>query len=462
MSNKNYFYDIHYHAFDLSHANLSAFLNKIIKENKNSLNSLLKKKFKWWLKAILPAIPYKCISKRIVAGLEGEVKNIQNTLAVYEQPIEDHFLIIEYFLKQEHTKKDVPPIIKDQRVHIGGNSYDKLVICPLLMDFGQKSSVLNEDVFYNLMPGKPIKKQVIDLFNAIKNYYSYELVLNREKGKLEKVKIENPEDKPLRILPFLGINPANYRPFEQKVAPIFEQYFNGYEEDNSEARFNRVEKSLEAFLKFDGRLTDDVDINIPLSNMFFGVKVYPPLGFKPDADDSIKLFQECVKYNLPMTAHCSDTGFVVDDDSENNTSPLKAWNNVFTKVVKEHPELRKLKLNFAHFGIQKSGNTEWRKAILKLAQDFPNIYTDISSLAEVKKGGENFYEDIESWLKDDAIDNMDLAKKRVLFGSDFSINLMETDSYNSYLDNIKSSDESWRPKITVENPEKFLFLEAER
>ncbi len=244
--------------------------------------------------------------------------------------------------------------------------------------------------------------------------------------------------------------------------PIFEQYFDGYQNDNSETRFNRVEQSIEAFLDFDGKLKDDNDKNIPRKNMFFGVKVYPPLGFKPNEIDSIKLFQECIKYKLPVTTHCSDGGFVADDNAEFNTSPLGAWNNVFSTIVNERPELRKLKLNFAHFGVQKNGEIKWRKAILNLTQTFPNIYTDISSLAEVKESGEeNFYEITEKWLKDETINVFDLAKERVLFGSDFSINLMETDSYNSYLNNFQNCDLSWQKNITVDNPEKFLFGDIE-
>ncbi len=456
MPNKNYFYDIHYHAFDLSHANLTAFLKRILKDKQKGVNSFLKEKLKWWLKLLIPFIPNRFISKKVISGLEDKLINIQNILSVYEQPIEDHFLILEYFLKQEHN--GIPPIINNNAVIIGGKKYDKLVICPLLMDFGQKSSEYNFGGFYNRMPGKPIVKQVIDLFNSIKNYYEYELVVDKDTNKFDKVKIKNPKEKPLRLLPFLGINPANYSPFEQKVIPMFEQYFAGYQNDDAKTRFNRIEQSIDAFLEFDGKLEDDTGNNISRKNMFFGVKVYPPLGFKPDDKDSIKLFQECIKYNLPLTTHCSDGGFIVDDHSEFNTSPLKAWNNVFSTIINEKPELRKLKLNFAHFGVQKKGKTKWRIAILNLAKTFPNIYTDISSLAEVKKNGkENFYKETEEWLNKPAYDVFNLAKETVLFGSDFSINLMETDSYNSYLDNIKTCNPSWKHDISVSNPEKFLF-----
>ncbi|PIE99348.1 MAG: hypothetical protein CR961_00835, partial [Polaribacter sp.] len=206
MTNKNYFYDVHYHAFDLSHANLTAFLKRILQNKEKGVRSLLKENFKWWIKLLIPFIPNRLISKKIVSALEDKLIHIQNTLSIYEQPIEDHFLIVEYFLKQQY--KNIPPIIKDNNVIIGEKRYDKLVICPLIMDFGQKSAEYNFGGFYNRMPGKPIVKQVIDLFNAIKNYYSFELVVDKTTNKFEKIKVKNPEDKPLRILPFLGINPA--------------------------------------------------------------------------------------------------------------------------------------------------------------------------------------------------------------------------------------------------------------
>ena len=461
MEDKNYFYDIHYHAFDLSHANLSAFLKRILKDKEKSIETLLKNNLPWKHKLFIPFVSYKYLTKKILTGLEDKIVNIQNTLSLYEQPIEDHFLIVEYFLKQEYDNKNkkIPPIIKDKKIQIHNNSYDKLVICPLIIDFGQKSSRLNNKGLYSLMPGKPIVKQVVDLFNSIKNYYSYELKFDEVTGKLNKVKVKDPETKPLRILPFLGINPANYQPFQQKVIPMFKQYFDSYDDDDStEKRIGRVEESINAFLNFDGKLTNDKGENIPRTNMFFGVKVYPPLGFKPDDEDSIKLFSECIKYNLPVTTHCSDGGFVVNDNSKDNTNPHGAWKEVFTSKANNKPELRKLKLNFAHFGVQKDGQTEWRKAIIDMARQYPNIYTDISSLAHE----DGFYSKIEKWLNDDDIDTFDIAKARVLFGSDFSINLMETDSYNSYLYNNNKCDKNWKKNITENNPAKFLFDVAKK
>jgi len=58
-----------------------------------------------------------------------------------------------------------------------GAKFDKIVLCPLLIDFGYKN-LNNKDCFYNLPPAKPIVNQVVDLINALWFYYNYDLILH--------------------------------------------------------------------------------------------------------------------------------------------------------------------------------------------------------------------------------------------------------------------------------------------
>ena len=453
MTKKKYIYDIHYHAFDLSHANLSAFLRRLIMQrkqllNENKLEKLLKKYIPRFVKFLVPLVPYRKLSEKIMGGLnefvDGRFDEIANTLAVFENPIEDHFLIIEYFLKQN------PEIIKDNKIVIGDDTYDKLVICPLMIDFGQKTTKLNFKGHYNRMPGKPIVKQTIDLFNAIKNYYKYELVLDKETDRFIRKEISDPTKKPMLILPFLGLNPENYKAKngDSSINSLFKQYFDGYNKDTKETRMDRAEKSIEAFLKFEGKLTDDNNKDKNLLNMFFGVKLYPPLGFDPSKEINLELFDLCIKNNIPITTHCSDSGFVTETqkNQEEFTSPLKHWNNVLTKE-----KYTKLKLNYAHFGIQGHEKTEWKQKIVEHMNVYPNVYSDISSLAQEK----SYYKDLTQWLS--LNDKSNICNDRLLFGSDFIINLLESSSYNQYLENLKNCNEELKENICIKNPENFLF-----
>ncbi len=426
METKKIFYDIHYHAYDLSHANLSAFIERFTgKIPKNG-------------KVKIRKIP-KIIKK--VKSLLKLKEFFLNTLAVFEYPIEDHFLIIEYFLKQE------PEIIKNNKICIGEKEYDKLVICPLMMDFGQKSSKRNTKGFYTQMPGKPISKQTIDLFNAIKNYYKYTLEKDTN-GKFKKIEVSDSNSKPMVILPFLGVNPEHYKKGDVKA--LFVQYFKKYEKDTKEARIERAFKdSIKAFIEFDGRLIDEKEKNINLPDMFFGVKVYPPLGFNPDTDESKKLFDLCIEKKLPVTTHCSDTGFITasKEDFVNFTAPGNNWN-----IILSNEKYKKLKLNYAHFGVQRKNKIEWRKKLIEQMNLYPNVYSDISSLAHEKK----YYEVLIDWLKEN--NKTEICSQRLLFGSDFIMNLLETDSYNHYLKNAENcKDQDLIENICTKNPEKFLF-----
>jgi hypothetical protein len=423
MNTENFLYDIHYHAFDLSHANLTAFVERFIGNSK-------KQKFISKFRNIIKAIK----------NFKNNKKKYFNALAVFEYSIEDHFLIIEYYLKHKDS------IIINNKIHIGGKDYEKLVICPLMMDFGQKSSTRNEKGFYDQIPGKPIVKQTIDLFYAIKNYYKFEFILGST-GKLEKKPITNPKVKPFLILPFLGINPENYTKGNTNTNSLFKQYFSGYEKDDMQGRITRAENSINAFLAFDGKLKDYKGEDVPRPDMFFGVKVYPPLGFNPDCSSSYDLYDLCLKKKLPITTHCSDTGFITSKCSECFTNPSKSWSDVLNI-----PKYHVLKLNFAHYGVQKKNKTEWREKIIEYMKEHPNVYADISSLGHEK----DFYKDAITWLKDRNL--FTIVNERLLFGSDFSINLMETDSYNQYLSNLKScSPPGFRDQISISNPAKFLF-----
>jgi predicted TIM-barrel fold metal-dependent hydrolase len=206
--------------------------------------------------------------------------------------------------------------------------------------------------------------------------------------------------------------------------------------------------------------------------IFAGIKIYPQLGFDPYPNDHSRLsketlteeldekederlntelnkvrflYQFCCERRIPIITHCSDGGYKTGDNDV-LTSPEKKWK----KVLEEYPELT---LNFAHFGSQsKSVEPQWRDAIIELSKQYPNVYTDISC----NNSKPEYYEELEKLLNDPSHSEL---HRKVLFGSDFSINLLVTDveSYSEYMEAFAEATLSHQNDLCKHNPERFLF-----
>ncbi|MDA3866299.1 MAG: amidohydrolase family protein [Salinivirgaceae bacterium] len=233
-------------------------------------------------------------------------------------------------------------------------------------------------------------------------------------------------------------------------------------------------------------IADNVGANKP----FGGIKMYAPNGYSPTdphlCDDTSKfiggksLYAYCVDNNIPIMAHCSNAGFATftmeievcghiqeKDQIVHYSEPtgIVFNNNIikggFENAVRErayvlnHPKIwRKalekhtdLKICFAHFGGE---SEEWREEIAKLMRDYPNVYTDLSCmieqgrLASIKK---NYFD-----TKDPIID-------RIMYGSDFFLNMLNKIRFNDYYKHFKNvfSDEQIK-HMSVDVPKKFLGL----
>ncbi|MBA4322850.1 MAG: hypothetical protein C0408_08550 [Odoribacter sp.] len=440
------FYDIHYHFFDLSHPNLLAFLLRDDLISRDSVKKVLRKLP--FLANLLPIgaaqlFPGK-IAEKIKDYIKHDAGNFRNLLAVMESAIEYHFLYTEYYLLKEQVYFGNP----------GGMKYNKLVICPLLMDFGYKN-LNNSDCFYNLPPSKPIAKQVLDLINAIGFYYRYDLIPHPDKqGRLKLIPtIKEKHEKLFEIYPFLGINAQNYDLVE--IKDLFDKYFTGYENDTHPG-----ERQGKLFKKLGTVKADMEDLIFRIKEkedpefytyLFAGIKLYPPLGFDPWPEDNqgelekVKfLYSECIRKKLPVTVHCSDGGFVTTSDAALFTDPSKKWQKVLN-----NPDYKKLKINFAHLGSQSGGETDWQGTIINGIEAGSNIYTDCSCITPQSKD----YERIGKLFSSK-------TETRILFGTDFLINLLWSGSYNEYLDNFILNQyltDHQKDLMCNANPEKFLF-----
>ncbi len=460
------FYDIHTHLMDLSHPNLSSFLL-----NDDLIDNLIDNfiNLKTRILTILAAsfIPKNFFKKEIKKKLneekDGQVSikaKIGNCLTFFEIPIEYQFLILDYFLKTANDNL----FDESGRVKIKDEAYDKIVLCPLIMDFGYKNIERSE--FYNLVPTKPIAKQVGDLLYAIRTYYRFNLVINKETKKMrlsaEIPEFENQKDKKLfEIYPFMGLDTRNYTLEKLKGNSehkgLLIKYFSNF--SLTETAENRRNRLFEKMGKLDNNMhSKEIDYN----DIFAGIKVYPQLGFNPypekndpmfknskeKADTELEkvrfLYQFCCERRIPITTHCSDGGFKTGD-YDDLTNPAKKW----SKVLKEYPSLT---LNFAHFGIEKKNKkTEWQKAVIDLVTRYSNVYTDISC----NESTPAYYKQLNSVIKtqDQSL------KEKILYGSDFSINLLATSvrSYNQYLKAFFNADLDSKEKFYTTNSENFLF-----
>lgn len=410
MDEKKYFYDIHCHAFNLSHPNLMAFAKRI------NLHAYL----------LLNAVPG--LSTVLSPFIGGKIDSLMNLLSIMENDLGTYFLLME---------QDAVALMSNGKLIIGDHAYDKIILTPLIMDFGYKGVEKFPNIHYSQIPQKPIAEQVFDLFFGIKDYS--ENVLVKDAGGQFGYQKANKEDKLFEIYPFLGINTQRYSKAE--VEGLLVKYFSGYTRDRG------------ALYKKMGLFGGDVDTMD--SNFFAGIKVYPPLGFDPwpeDGEEKKKvecLYSMCIEKKIPITTHCSDGGFITDDRAEIYTAPSR-W----AQALEQYGDLR---INFAHFGAQSKWFTRktWMDDILTLMSAYPHVYADVS------------YRGIDSedykFLRELIDDNKTpfCLKDRVLFGTDFMINLRDIDSYSDYLRQFAAT---LNPLVSGEkdlfcstNPERFLF-----
>lgn len=397
------FYDIHMHALNLSHPNLLAFIQRLGIHKILVLNSML---------------------GPVASLLIGQnFKKIKNLLAVMENDIGSFFLMVENYLR----KDDKSPILKDGKLYIGGNVYSKIVLTPLMMDFGYKGIKDTSGIYYNQPPQKPIVEQVVDVFNGIKKYQ------------------KDSPDKIFEIYPFLGLNTNNYD--IGRIEKMLDKYFSSYRGFREDFKAN--------IGKFDG------DIEHIGSNFFAGIKVYPPLGFDPwpsnqEEREKVKyLYNYCCQKGIPITAHGSEGGFVVVPKKQaKRYTSISRWRN----VLEAYPNL---KINLAHFPVGEKSlwlfpRTKRLNTILRLVKKYKNVYVDFSNRAVNDK----YYASLKRLIQSESAEHEIDLKKRILFGSDFTINLMSINSYNRYLEIFSqntSFDDSEKDGFCSINPGQFLF-----
>ena len=303
--------------------------------------------------------------------------------------------------------------MEDDKFVFGGQSYDKFVICPMVMDFTSPTPL--EDIYYKSRSPKDAFWYADNMLESIHRFY------------------RDNKDANFEILPFAGINPPSYTMDEIEL--WLDTYFQRF--SIKEHYQNRNEPH------------------------FFGIKLYPPLGFNPNPEDAKEkekvelIYAYAQKHKIPITTHCDDGGYRTTDveTSHHNTSP-ETW----IPVLQKYPQL---KLNFAHFGRQYQRThflrkqDRWRDVIIDLALEYDHVYADLS----FNGVSPEYYESLVDKLSTLKPDDREKLNQRLMFGSDFMINLSKVESYHQYIKNFEDSplSEEEKSAYSGSNCQQFLF-----
>jgi len=216
---------------------------------------------------------------------------------------------------------------------------------------------------------------------------------------------------------------------------------------------------------------------------FYGVKIYPLMGFLPNHPKLMDVFEVCEAMGIPITTHCGGNttraiantfelsfrryesqGCSVDDLLSVSFNNEAEKGQFFSDPARWLPVLErfpKLRLNLAHFG----GDDEWKRfskndpdtwvhRIVSMMEDYEYVYTDVSFLLHLtEKQPSGFLETFESLLHEKA-----LVRNRTLFGSDYYMVLIHEKLPLVTKNFLFRLDDELENKLTRDNPRRFLGL----
>lgn len=246
---------------------------------------------------------------------------------------------------------------------------------------------------------------------------------------------------------------------------------------------NRLFKgSVHPFVAFDprrdvengGKTLDDVKRYIE-SYGAVGVKLYPPMGFRPIGNSELRfcnstipdfgrkldnsltaLYDYCESKQVPIMAHSanSNTNWRCKD-YEGRGNP-EYWKSVLTRF-------EKLKVNFSHFVTKEQPGEGWNRTIRELIIQFDNVYTDLSHIEKLtkEKYTKTFFTGLKEFVSHEQSSMSIKLKSRLLYGSDWIMLEKEKISRN-YLRHMINQFDTYIPEarnqFIGENAVGFLGL----
>jgi len=210
-------------------------------------------------------------------------------------------------------------------------------------------------------------------------------------------------------------------------------------------------------------------------NQFFGIKVYPALGYLPSDINLWPVYEVCEAKNIPLTVHCGSTkirtykndydlyGYQIDQNGDiislrhhldiaNGKKRAEFLNHPkhWEVVLKKYP---KLKLNLGHFGgldhwlnLAETNHDETIETINRLLA-YENVYTDISY---------NFIDDEFHDIFFHHFNQNYTIRNKTLYGTDYWMALAAGDFKENH-DKFIAKLGADKALLMRTNPMKFLF-----
>jgi predicted TIM-barrel fold metal-dependent hydrolase len=182
------------------------------------------------------------------------------------------------------------------------------------------------------------------------------------------------------------------------------------------------------------------------SGRFYGVKLYPRMGYHPQSSPMDAVYHYCSDHNLPIIFHCGMGGF----------PPSEEWKYFdfgnpenFEPVVKKYP---KLKIDFAHLGSSEK-SLEWANTIVRLVNENDHVYSDLACYTKMDELNKIW----PLW------ENNTKLKTRLMFGTDFDVMYFTGKvTMQSYYTNFQSIFENELELLMHNNPMEFLGLKSKK
>ena len=225
------------------------------------------------------------------------------------------------------------------------------------------------------------------------------------------------------------------------------------------------------FFAVDPRRKDEVVAQVQkhvVNGRFRGIKIYPNLGYAPNDNTLMKVYELCVRHDIPVMTHCSPGGvwqYGLSEKERREFSKPESYQCIFD-------EFRTLKLCLAHFGgaqewarrlrpdlkKEKYSEPPWVRTIYEMiaecGEQYPNLYTDISYTAFTPKVS-GLYIDLVDYLK--VMLSHPRVRTRVLFGSDYYMVAQEKISEKEASILLRSRlGEDLYKRIAYTNPREYL------
>ncbi len=142
---------------------------------------------------------------------------------------------------------------------------------------------------------------------------------------------------------------------------------------------------------------------------FYGVKLYPRLGYHPKSKPVQDILQICLDRDIPVITHAGMGGFPPKDFSFDDSGSWK-YNDYGNPEHFEEFLKKGLRINFAHLG-STDPSFKWAKTIVGFMERYKNVYSDLSCYTS--------REELQKMI--DLFGDHSTFKERIMYGSDFDV-----------------------------------------